>query len=398
MYFETVAEAAPDPIFGMLTVFEADPRPNKISLMVGIYKDEQLRSELLPVVRLAKSKILSSDELADYLPIDGLVEFKQSIGSLVFGEMNWKEHHSRIYTAQTPGGTGALRVGADFLAQESGRNLYLPQPSWGNHRNIFERAGFNVESIPYYNRAIHGFDAETYLKALDGLSPKSIVLFHAACHNPTGSDPSLKEWKQIVEICKNRSLVPFLDFAYQGFGDGIEEDAKPLKLFMESGLSFLVAYSCSKNFSLYCQRVGALFVVCSNSAIKNRVGSQIKRIIRGNYSNPPAHGAKIVLHILKHPDLLKEWYKQVDHMRCRISFAREMLLERLLARAKKTDFSFVKHHKGMFSYLDLTKSQTEALIDQHAIYTLDSGRINVAGITPQNVDSIANSIIEVCES
>lgn len=397
MYFDRVSEGAPDPIFGMLSSFEADPRPHKISLMVGIFKDDHLKSELLPVVRLAKTKILNTDEMADYLPIDGLAEFSQSVGSLLFGQKNWQEGQGRIYVMQAPGGTGALRVGAEFLAREVGKKVYLPHPSWGNHKNIYEQAGFAVESVPYYNKQIHRFDAEAYLQALDTLPPQSVVVFHAACHNPTGSDPTLEEWKQIIEICKRRSLIPFLDAAYQGFGDGIEEDATAVRLFFESGLDFLVAYSCSKNFSLYCQRVGALFVVCSNPAVKSRVGSQIKRIVRSCYSNPPAHGANIVLHILKTPALEWEWRKQVDQMRRRISLAREALLQRLQAKAKKVDFSFIKQHKGMFSYLDLTKAQTQQLIDQYAIYTLDSGRLNVAGITFANVDVIANSILAVCE-
>jgi aspartate/tyrosine/aromatic aminotransferase len=397
MFFDDVPEGAPDPIFGMLGAFEADPRSKKANLMVGIFKDENLRSELLPVVRLAKEKILSSDQLADYLPMDGIPEFGQSIGALLFGKKNWDEHHSRIYAAQSVGGTGALRVGAEFLMQGIGRKAYILSPTWPNHRTIFEKAGFEVETINYYNREIHKFDSSSFTKALRELEPKSVLVFHAACHNPTGSDPSFEDWKEISQICKEKSLIPFFDCAYQGLGSGLDEDAKAVRLFLEDGHEMLVAYSCAKNFSLYCQRMGALLVVCPNSAVKMRVGSQIKRVIRPMYSNPPAHGARIVLKILKDPDLFSSWQKQVGQMRHRISIARESLIQRLLAKSKNRDFSFLKHHKGMFSYLDLNKSQVQELIEKYGVYTLDSGRINIAGLTYGNIDLVVDSVIAVCE-
>ncbi len=397
MFFDDVLEGAPDAIFGMLGAFGADVRPQKVSLMVGVFKDEHLRSDLLPVVRQAKEKILSADQLADYLPIDGLVEFGQEVGSLVFGKKNWEENHSRIYTAQSLGGTGALRLGSEFLAQEVGKKVYIPHPTWANHRNIFEKAGCKVETLDYYNREMHQFDAEAFFKSLRNAEPKSIVVFHAACHNPTGSDPTFEDWKEISAICKEKALLPFFDCAYQGLGDGLEEDVSSIRLFLEEGHEMLVAYSCSKNFSLYCQRVGALFAVCPNTAVKMRIASQIKRGIRVMYSNPPAHGARIVVKILKDPDLYIDWQRQVTEMRRRIHLARQILIQKLLAKAKKTDFSFLKNHKGMFSYLDLDKSQVKKLIDQHAIYTLDSGRINVAGLTHENIDAVVNSVIAVCE-
>ncbi|HEX2583291.1 MAG TPA: aromatic amino acid transaminase [Chlamydiales bacterium] len=397
MFFDDVPEGPPDPIFGMLGTFEADKRSNKVSLMVGIFKDENLHSELLPVVRQAKEEILSSDQLADYLPMDGIAELGQRVGALLFGEKNWERHRERIYSAQSVGGTGALRIGADFLRERVGKKAYLPHPTWPNHRSIFEKAGFEVQSLPYYNREIHQFDRGAFLQSLREREPLSVVLFHAACHNPTGSDPPLQDWKEIAAICKEKSLFPFFDCAYQGFGEGVEEDAKAIRLFLEEGLELLVAYSCSKNFSLYCQRVGILFAVCPNEAVKRRVGSQIKRVIRPMYSNPPAHGARIVLKILQDPDLSAAWQMEVEQMRQRISTARKSLIQKLFVQSKGSDFSFLQHHKGMFSYLDLDQAQVQELIDKYGVYTLESGRINVAGLTPRNIDQVVDRILAVSE-
>ena len=397
MFFDDVPEGAPDPIFGMLGAFEADTRIKKVSLMVGIFKDENLRSELIPAVRQAKEKILPTDQLADYLPMDGIKEFGAALGSVLFGKKHWDEQHSRIYAAQAIGGTGALRLGADFLALGIGNKAYVAQPTWPNQRTILEKAGFEVEALPYYNREIHRFDRDAYLQQLRKLEPRSVVVFHAVCHNPTGSDPSLEEWKEISAICKEREIIPFFDCAYQGFGDGLDEDAKAVRLFLEEGHEMVIAYSCSKNFSLYSQRVGALFIVCPNAAVKTRVASQVKRVIRPMYSNPPAHGARIVAKVLNDPELARDWQKQLGQMRHRISVARQSLIQRLMAKSAEIDFSFLKHHKGMFSYLDLTKHQVQELIDKYAIYTLESDRINVAGLTFGNIDYVVDSIVKVCE-
>lgn len=398
MFFDEILEAAPDPIFGMVSAFQADTRPNKISLMVGVFKDDNLQTPLMPVVKSAKVATLAQDELADYLPIDGFPDFCRELGGLIFGKTLWEQNHSRIYAAQTVGGTSALRLGAEFLVQEVGKKIYIPQPTWGNHRNIFTHAGFVVESLPYYSRELHKFDADAYLQAIESLESNSVLLLHACCHNPTGSDPSLEVWKRISAICKKKSILPFFDFAYQGLGKGIEEDAKIVRLFLEEGHEFLVAYSCSKNFSLYCQRVGALFSVSSDAATKLRVGSQMKCLIRALYSNPPAHGAKIVAHILKNSDLRASWEEELRQMRKRITDMRHLLIQKLGAKSHRRDFSFIQHHNGMFSYLDLSKEQTQALIETYALYTLDSGRISIAGITHKNIDSIVASIVAVCES
>lgn len=396
MFFENVLAGPPDAIFGMASVFKADLRKDKINLMVGVYKDEHLQSSLLTSVQLAKEKILPKDQLADYLTFQGLPEYSHLLGELIFGSTLWAKEHSRIYGAQSLGGTGALRIGAEFLAQEVGCKVYIPQPTWGNHRNIFERAGFQVENLPYYSQVEHGFDADGYLNALRLLERGSVVVCHAACHNPTGSDPTFAQWKQISAVCRERGLLPFFDFAYQGFGLGLEADAAVVRLFLENGHEMLIAYSCSKNFSLYSQRVGALFVVCPNTESQDRVASQVNRIIRAMYSNPPAHGARIVAEILGNEALFQEWAKEVEQMRLRIVEMHKNLSAALMARCKTRDFSFLQHRKGMFSYLDLSKSEVQSLIDKFGIYTLDSGRISVAGLTSENIEIVANNVAAVC--
>jgi aromatic-amino-acid transaminase len=387
--FDQVAEGAPDPIFGLVGTFLADKRAEKINLMVGTYHDEQLRKELMPVVRKAKEAIASKDLLADYLPIDGLKSLPELLGGVLFGEKGWKESREWIYGAQGVGGTGALRAGAEFLAQHLSKVVAVPDPTWANHKAIFERAGFVVKSIPYYNRSEHRFDRGQYIEGLKKLEKKTVVLLHACCHNPTGSDPTEADWREISTVCKERELIPFFDMAYQGFGKGVEEDAYAVRLFLERGHEMLVAYSCSKNFSLYCQRVGALFAVCKNEAVKERVGSQIRRAIRAMVSNPPAHGAKIVEEVLTHHKA--EWVQELNQMRKRIESSRHALAQKL-----SKHFQFILSHQGMFSYLDLTKTQVQTLIDKDAIYTLDSGRINVAGLTSGNIARVTDCITEVC--
>jgi aspartate/tyrosine/aromatic aminotransferase len=392
MFLERVAEGAPDPVFGLQGVFGADARKQKMSLMVGTYRNDQLKSVLLSVVSQTRKKLL--DEFADYLPIDGSPDFTREIGALCFGEKLWKERQGSIYAAQGVGGTGALRVGADFLAQEVSRGVSIPQPTWPNHRSIFERAGFSVDPLPYYSVQRHSFDREGYLGALRVAPKGSVVLLHGSCHNPTGCDPSLEDWTEIQSICAERHLFPFFDVAYQGFGDGLEQDAAAVRMFVESGTECAVAYSCSKNFSLYCQRVGALFVVCRDPAIKARVGSQVRRIIRALYSNPPAHGALVVAAICSDPTLRQQWSSEVLQMNERIRSTRSLLWEKLAA-AGQQQFSFIQNHRGMFSYLDLDRGQVHRLMEEFAVYTLDSGRINIAGLNQDNIDYFVESLVAV---
>lgn len=395
MFFTDVEEAKPDPVFGMTGTFKKDPRKQKINLMVGIYHDEHLRTKLMSAVKKAKEEV--DDLLATYLPMEGLASFCEKIGELVFGKTLWKEHFDRMFIAQTPGGTAALRVAAEFLGQEVNRLLYIPQPTWGNHSLVFGRAGCKVENYPYYSEKKHGFDFDAMCAFLEKVPEKSVIVLHAACHNPTGCDPTEKEWKALSQLMRKQKLFPFFDFAYQGFGEGLEKDAEAIRTFLKDGHEMAICYSCSKNFSLYCQRVGALLVVTENLANKERVGSQVKRIARALYSNPPAHGAKLALHVMDTPHLKKEWEQELTEMRNHLIQRRNEFVEVLVAKSKETRFNYLKKHKGMFSFIDLEKSQVQRLIDEFAIYMQGNGRINVAGLTKNNMDYVVESLLKVCE-
>lgn len=395
MFFQNVEEGKPDPVFGMQGAYLADRRPKKVNLMVGIYRDDHLKAALMPSVQRAKEAIFKEDLKAEYLPIGGLETLCGHLGSLIFGEKRWERERSKVYSAHTPGGTGALRVGAEFLAQEVAKTIYISRPTWGNHTNIFEKAQFKVAFYPYYSEEKRGFDFDAMLQAIEKMEEKSVILLHAACHNPTGSDPTEKEWKILSQAIKKKRLLPFFDFAYQGFGDGIEKDAAAIQIFFDEGIEMLIAYSCSKNFSLYCQRVGALFVVSESGAIKAKVESQVLRIIRGLYSNPPSHGALIVSHLLDRPDLRKEWREDLEKMRIRISQTRTAFIEALTKSSKARDFSYLGKHKGMFSYLDLDKAQVKRMIDEFGIYLLDPGRISIAGLSRENIPYVVESFSKV---
>lgn len=393
MFLENVPLGAPDPIFGLTAAFRADPRPDKIDLMVGVYKNEQLQSELLPSVIKAKEKMRQEDLSADYLPIDGLPEFLHLLGRVCFGETLWAQIEERVYATQTPGGTGALRIGGEFIRQEVNERIALSQPTWPNHPAIFERAGCQIYFYSYYNQKKHGFDWEAMKKDLLELPPKSSVLLHTVCHNPTGCDPNFEEWEEISALCKKRNLFPFFDFAYQGFGEGIQADRIPLEIFFRDGHEMVIAYSCSKNLSLYCQRVGALFVVTEKGETKKKVASQIKRIIRALYSNPPAHGAKLAHYVLKNDR--EQWELELAGMQKRMAKMRKLLADELL---KKTDrFEFLRGHKGMFSYADLSKNQVKEMIERYAVYMVESGRISVAGLNEKNIKQVAEAMVSVSQ-
>lgn len=394
MFFEEVEEARPDPIFGLNGAFVADPRDKKVNLLVGIYKDEQLRSEIFHSAKRAKEQIFSQDLSANYLPMDGLKEMVELLGPVVFGP-SWEKEHGRIYGAHTAGGTAALRVGAEFFSQFVSKKVALPNKTWPNHRTIFEKAGFALESYPYYSSEKKAFDLIATLDYLKNLPKKTIVLLHACCHNPTGCDPTIEEWKQISRVIKEGELFAFFDCAYQGIGNGLQNDVEAIRLFLDEGHEMAIAYSCSKNFSMYCQRVGVLFMVGQNSAIKQRVGSQVKQIIRVLYSSPPAHGARIVAEILKQEDLRKLWYKDLEMLRHRINLMRETLVQRLISSGRGMNFEYLKKHKGMFSFVDLDKSQVQTLIDRFGVYLMGSGRISISGLTTKNIDYVVNSIVSV---
>jgi len=395
MFFHEILEAKPDPIFGLADAFRADVRPNKVNLIVGIYKDDQLQSHIMPSIQKAKERVLEQDLIADYLPLDGLLEFTEKIGALMFGEAAWQANHSRIYAAQTVGGTGALQVGGQFLAQEVTKDVVIPLPTWPTHRLILERANLRVSTYPYYSRETHGIDFDPLCAALKELPEKTVVLFHPSCHNPTGCDLSLEEWKEISKIVKQRRLLPFFDCAYQGLGEGLEKDRAAIQIFLEDGHEMLIAYSCSKNFSMYSQRAGVLFVVDENAAVKLRVGSHVRKIIRSLYSNPPAHGVRAIAHLLQDAKLKAEWQKELDQMRERIHRMRKNLIQGL--KQAGVDFQFLSDRKGMFAFLDLDKGQVQRLIEEHGVYLLDNGRISLTGLTSQNLDYVVKAIASVCK-
>jgi aromatic-amino-acid transaminase len=390
-------EMAPrDPILGVTEAFNADPRPGKVNLGVGIYYDDSGKIPLLECVRRAERQLAQDSPPRGYLPIDGLPEYDRAVQALVLGADSPAIKARRVVTVQALGGTGGLKVGADFLRRiDAGAEVWISDPSWENHRALFEGAGFTVNSYPYYDTGNHGVRFGAMLDALRGLRAGTIVVLHACCHNPTGVDITRSQWGEVIEVAKARSLIPFLDIAYQGFGDGIDADAEPVRRFAEAGIPLFVSNSFSKSFSLYGERVGALSVVAATQDEAGRVLSQLKRIVRANYSNPPTHGGKIVATVLSSDALRGRWEAELAHMRERIRDMRNQLVERIQARVPGADFSFVVRQRGMFSYSGLSKDQVRRLREEFAVYAVDTGRICVAALNSRNIDYVADAIARV---
>ena len=394
--FAAVQMAPRDPILGLNEQFNADPNPAKVNLGVGVYFDENGKLPLLKCVRAAEALMMEVPAARGYLPIDGIAAYDKAVQGLVFGADSEAVRAGRIATIQGLGGTGGLKVGADFLRRLSpGAQVLISDPSWENHRALFEGAGFQVSAYPYYDAATRGLDFPALLAALQQASAGTIVVLHACCHNPTGCDLSPAQWAHVVATVKARQLTPFLDMAYQGFGDGIADDGAVVGLLMAAGLEFLVATSFSKSFSLYGERVGALSVVCPTQEEAGRVLSQLKRVIRSNYSNPPTHGAQVVATVLTTPALRTVWEEELAGMRLRIKEMRGALRDKLEAAGLKQDFSFITEQKGMFSYTGLKKDQMHRLRDDFGIYGVDSGRICVAALNHKNLDAVVRAIAEV---
>jgi len=394
--FADVPLAPRDPIFGLIERFNADTRTNKINLCAGVYSDDAGRIPLLQCVRQAETARLQAGVARGYLPIDGIADYNRGAQRLLLEETATPVKENRVITLQTLGGTGALKVGADFLRQLLPKaKVAISNPSWENHRALFERAGFEVVNYPYYDAATRGLDFDGMLAFLRALPLRSIVVLHACCHNPTGVDPSPAQWQQIAQVLQKRDLVPFLDIAYQGFGDGLREDAAVVRLLAELGLTMLVSSSFSKSFSLYGERVGALTLIAGDAEQSARVLSQVKRVVRTNYSNPPTHGAAIVAAVLNSPDWFALWEQELGEMRSRIRLIREQLAAKLKAAGVATNVDYVVAQRGMFSYSGLTSEQVERLRDEHAIYALASGRICVASLNSRNIDAVANGMAAV---
>ena len=390
-------EMAPrDPILGVTEAFNADPNPRKVNLGVGVYTNDDGKVPLLECVHHAERALTEKGAPHPYLPIDGIAAYDRAVQKLIFGADSEIVQAARAVTVQAIGGTGGLKVGADFLRRFAPTaQVWISDPSWENHRALFEGAGFSVNVYPYYDAATHGLDFERMIAALDRVPAGSIVVLHACCHNPTGVDPSAEQWSRILEIVRSRGQIPFLDLAYQGFGDGVDADATVVRRFAATPGPLFVASSFSKSFSLYGERVGALSVVAADRDEAARVLSQAKRVVRGNYSSPPTFGSQIVATILGSPDLSTLWARELDAMRERIRANRRALVERLAVHAPGADFRFVLEQRGMFSYSGLTKEQVARLRSEFGVYAIDTGRICVAALNSRNTDYAASAIATV---
>ena len=394
--FAAVEMAPRDPILGLTESFNADARSTKVNLGVGVYFDESGRIPLLAAVKLAERARLEAMPPRGYQPIDGLGAYNQAVQKLLFGKESALLEAGRVLTIEALGGTGALKVGADYLRRLlPSATVYISDPSWENHRALFEFAGFQVESYPYYDAASRGVDFTAMKAGLDALPAGSIVVLHACCHNPTGADLDGAQWQEVVDTISARGLVPFIDMAYQGFADGINEDAQVLQLFAASGVQFLVASSFSKSFSLYGERVGALSVVAASKDEAARVMSQVKRVVRANYSSPPTHGGAVVAAVLGSPELRQMWEEELGQMRQRILAMRVSLVDKLQGRGVGTDFSFVTRQRGMFSYTGLGVGQVDRMRDEFGIYAVSTGRICLAALNTNNIDYVADAIAAV---
>lgn len=393
--FGAIDMAPRDPILGITEAFNADTNPAKINLGVGVYYDENGKVPLLQCVQKAEAKLIEHLSPRTYLPIEGLAAYDKAVQELVFGADSAVIQEKRAVTVQAIGGTGALKIGADFLKRFSpDSQVYISDPSWENHRALFESAGFTVNTYTYYDEATHGVNFDGMLASLRQMAPGSIVVLHACCHNPTGADLTQEQWGQVIEAVKAGGLIPFLDMAYQGFGAGIAEDGAVVARFVEAGGPLLVSNSFSKSFSLYGERVGALSVVASSAEEAARLLSQLKRVVRTNYSNPPLHGGKVVATVLSTPELRQLWEDELAGMRVRIKQTREALVAKLAEKAPQRDFSFVREQVGMFSYSGLTKEQV-AKLREESIYAVDTGRICVAALNSKNIDRVVDAIAKV---
>ena len=392
--FSVIQTAPPDAILGLTEAFNADPNPDKMNLSVGVYKDENGQTPILKSVKAAEQKILDSEATKGYLSIDGLPEYRADVRNLVFGETLAAD---RVAVLQTPGGTGALRIAADFMrTQLPEARIWMSNPTWANHPAIFAAAGLPSETYRYLADDRTSLDLDGMLAALnDNAKPGDAILLHGCCHNPTGIDPTAEDWKQIASVIAEKNLLPLIDFAYQGFGDGIEQDAVGLRTVLEHVDEAIVCTSFSKNFGLYSERVGAVSLVAAEAPQCSAALSQLKRVVRTNYSNPPRHGGAIVATILADEQLTQLWKQELETMRLRITKLREQFVETMKSTGSGHDFSFLLRQKGMFSYSGLSPMQVDELKSKHGIYIVGSGRINVAGMSETKMNSFCEAVASV---
>lgn len=390
-FFDSIISASEDPILGLPLLVAKDPRPHKVNLGIGSYKTAEGRSLLLNSAIKAEEMLLSAQKPKDYLPIEGDPVFNEKMIELSFGA---EAPRDRIICFQTIGGTQALRLGGEFLSKNLSSLLFISSPSWANHHLIFSHAGLTLETYPYYDRATESIDFENMKKSIEQMPPGSIILLQTACHNPTGASLNQDQWKIIGKILLEKRILPFLDNAYQGFGKSLEADAYPMRLFLKMGLEMFIACSCSKNFGLYGERVGALIFVANHKDSLAKVTSQLKKLVRSFCSTPPLHGGAIVREILNTPALKKEWEHEVDNMRNRVILMRSEFAMKLTQKSGK-DYSYLNTEEGFFSLLNLREEQVLRLRSDHAVYMPLDGRVNIAGLTPSNIDYVVESILSL---
>jgi len=394
--FEQLTPAPPDSILGLTEAFKLDPNPRKVNLGVGVYKDDHGHTPILRSVSLVEERLLASEKSKTYLPIDGSAAFQAATQKLLFGAGHEIVTSGRAATAQAPGGTGALRVAADFIAATlPSPTVWVSDPTWPNHPGVFKSAGLQVRTYPYFDAETHGVKFEAMADAVRSIPAGDVLVLHGCCHNPTGVDLSPGQWRQIASIVDERGILPLLDFAYQGFAEGLQQDAGGVREMCRSGGGVLIANSYSKNFGLYNERVGALTFVARSAEAAQTAASHVRLAIRTNYSTPPAHGGAIVSAILNNDELRAQWEQEVTDMRERINAMRSLFVETLNEKGVEQDFGFIARQRGMFSFSGLTADQVKLLRDEYAIYAVSSGRINVAGMTEANMDYLCEAIAEV---
>lgn len=396
MFFDSIQAAPADPILGLGEAFKAETRPEKVNLGIGVYKDAQGQTPILKSVKEAETRLLANENTKNYLTIDGVAAYNAATQVLLFGENSDIIAQKRAKTAQSLGGTGALRVAAEFVKrQTSAQNVWISAPTWPNHNAIFNAVGMNIRDYRYYDKNTHDLDWNGLIEDLSQAQKGDVVLLHGCCHNPTGIDPTPEQWETLAKMSAEKGWLPLFDFAYQGFANGLEEDAYGLRAFLKYNPELLVASSYSKNFGMYNERVGALTLVAENEETANRAFSQIKSIIRTLYSNPASHGGATVALILQDAELKAQWVQELDEMRARIKEMRQKFVDLLKEYGATQDFDFIVKQNGMFSFSGLSAEQVDRLKDEFAIYAVRSGRINVAGITDDNIRYLCESIVKV---
>lgn len=394
-FFQPLELLPDDPIFALPTLFSKNENPNKVNLGIGIYKDEKGQSKVFDCVKNAEKDFLSKNFSKDYLPIDGNSQFIKSLLSKIFHGIDSRSFDNPlVYAAQTLGGTGALRIGSELLSRSLSKNIFIPEETWPNHALVFNTAKMHVHSYPYYDQETGLLQFEELCKAIKAMPKASVILLHACCHNPTGVDPSIEQWQELSALIKKQQILPFFDFAYQGFGKGFEEDAKAVRYFYTQGHDMMLAYSCSKNFGLYGERLGLLAVICTDTKSAANIPSNIKPLIRSDYSNPPIYGAHIATSILQSPILSTQWQNELSSMRLRCDSMRKLFAEKLCSRTSKRDFSNLFTQQGLFSFCKLSKDEVTSLRKNYGIIMPDNGRINVSALTANTIDYVVDAIIQ----